>query len=354
MFRTPDGDPYAGGDVALARRFAVAMWLFGTLVMFVLQVFFPPTHQFGVWGWAMPVAGTTAAGIIVWVLADKRRHVGFDFLYVSQYIGLVCIAATHFLAGGRIAPYHELYMFQLIGAGLMHPPRRVMLFLVGVAAALFAPVAYAPSTSEPGEITTELFLWTGLALVLLVLMRAIRDQRLALQAEGDEARQLARVDALTGLGNRRAFDEALDAEMARARRADTPLSLIVADLNGFKEINDSHGHVAGDDCLRQAAEALRMGVRRPDWCFRWGGDEFALLLADADADAAGGLALRLEESVAASCTQPDGEPLTLTCGYATLDPAMSAAEAVARADAALLALKSHGRSGSVELPGAFA
>src|SRR5215210_6027456 len=116
MFRTPDGDPYAGGDVALARRFAVAMWVFGTLVMFALQVFFPPTHQFGAWGWAMPVAGTTAAAIIVWVLADKRRDVGFDFLYASQYVGLVCIAATHYLAGGRIAPYHELYMFQLIGA----------------------------------------------------------------------------------------------------------------------------------------------------------------------------------------------------------------------------------------------
>jgi diguanylate cyclase (GGDEF)-like protein len=305
-------EPYAGGDVALARRFAAAMWLFGTAVMFVLEAFFPPTHVFGAWGWAMPVAGALTALIIIRVLADKRLNVGFDFLYASQYIGLVCIAVTQFLAGGRIAPFHELYMFQLIGAGLMHPPRRVLVFFCAVAAALFAPVAYAPATSEPGEIATELFLWAGLAIVLLALMRAIRAQRLALRAEGDEARQLARVDALTGLGNRRAFDEALDAEMARARRAGTPLSLIVADLNGFKEINDSHGHVEGDDCLRQAATALRLGVRRPDWCFRWGGDEFALLLADADASAAGSLALRLEEAVAASCTQPNGEPLTLT------------------------------------------
>jgi diguanylate cyclase (GGDEF)-like protein len=354
MFRTPEGDPYAGGDIALARRFAAAMWVFGTVTMFVLQIFFPPTYQFGVWGWAQPVAGTLAAGIIVWVLADKRRDVGFDFLYVSQFIGLVCIAATQYLAGGRIAPFHELYMFQLIGAGLMHPPRRVMLFLVAVAGALYAPVIYAPSTSEPGEITTELFLWTGLAFVLLVLMRTVRDQRLGLKAEGDEARQLARVDALTGLGNRRAFDEALDAEMARARRGGTPLSLIVADLNGFKEINDSHGHVAGDGCLRQAADTLRACVRRPDWCFRWGGDEFAILLAGADAAAAGGLALRLEDSVASSCVQPDGSPLTLTCGHAALDPAMSAAEAVARADAALLALKSRGRSSLADFPRSLA
>ena len=347
-------DPYAGGDPALARRFGAAMWFFGTLVVVVLNIFFPPTKALGDAGWIVAGAGYVVSFGIVAVLADKRRDVGFDFLYYAGFVGVLLIALTQHGAGGRIAPYHELLMFQLIGAGLMHPPRRVLVFLCAVAAALFAPVFYAPATAEPGEVATELFLWTGLALVLLALMRAIRAQRLALRAEGDEARQLARIDALTGLGNRRAFDEALDAEMARARRADTPLSLIVADLNGFKEINDSHGHVAGDDCLRQAAEALRTSVRRPDWCFRWGGDEFALLLADADADAAGSLALRLEESVAAVCTQPDGEPLTLTCGHATLDPAMSAAEAVARADAALLALKSRGRSGSIELPGAFA
>jgi diguanylate cyclase (GGDEF)-like protein len=342
MFARSD-EPYAGGDPVLARRFAVVMWVFGTLVMFVLQAFFPPTVRFGAWGWAMPVAGTTVTAVIVWMLADKRRDIGFNFLYASQYIGLVCIAVTQFLAGGRIAPYHELYMFQLIGAGLMHPPRRVLVFLVAVAGALFAPVFYASATAEPGEIATELFLWTGLALVLLVLMRAIRAQRLALRAEGDEARQLARVDALTGLGNRRAFDEALDAELARARRGGTALSLIVADLNGFKEINDEHGHVRGDDCLRQAATALRSAVRRPDWCFRWGGDEFAILLAGADAEAAGSLAVRVEKAVARSCSRPGGGRLTLTCGHAALDSDMSAGEAVAQADAALLALKGSSR-----------
>jgi diguanylate cyclase (GGDEF)-like protein len=342
MFARSD-DPYAGADIALARRFAIAMWGFGMVVMYVLQIFFPPTHRFGAWGWALPVVGTVLAVAIAWVLADKRREIGFNFLYASQFIGLVVIAVTQYFAGGRIAPFHELYMFQLIGAGLMHPPRRVFLFLCAVAAALFAPVLYAPSTSEPGEIVTELFLWTGLALVLLVLMRAIRAQRLELRKEGDEARQLARVDALTSLGNRRAFDEALDAELARARRAGSALSLIVADLNGFKEINDQHGHVRGDDCLRQAANALRGAVRRPDWCFRWGGDEFAILLAGADADAAGALAERLEAAVARVCKRPDGGPLTLTCGHAVLDPDMSAAEAVARADAALLTLKGTSR-----------
>jgi diguanylate cyclase (GGDEF)-like protein len=234
-------------------------------------------------------------------------------------------------------------MFQLIGAALMHPPRRMLFFLGFVAAALFAPLLYAPSTAAPGEIVTELLLWTGLALLMMLLMRTLRSQRVGLKEEGDAARQLARVDALTDLGNRRAFDEALDAELARSRRASSALSLIVADLNGFKEINDRYGHVKGDDCLRSAAAALREAVRRPDLCFRWGGDEFAVLLTGVDATVARALAVRLEEAVAGTCRRPDGAPLTLTCGHAELDPDMSAAEGVARADATLLAMKARER-----------
>jgi diguanylate cyclase (GGDEF)-like protein len=178
-------------------------------------------------------------------------------------------------------------------------------------------------------------------------MRTIRAQR-------TDLRQLARVDALTGLGNRRAFDEALDAELARSRRAGSSLSLIVADLNDFKEINDRFGHVPGDDCLRQATAALRATVRRPDLCFRWGGDEFAILLPGADASAGAALAIRLESSVADSCSSPGGEPLTVTCGHAVLDATMSAADAVSRSDATLLAIKEHGRASAFAAPAALA
>jgi diguanylate cyclase (GGDEF)-like protein len=336
-------DPYVGADIALARRFAVGSWVFGTLVCIVLNIFFPPTRVLGDAGWLVAVGCYAVVLGFVAVIADKRREIGFDFLYMTAFVGTAMIAVTQHGAGGRIAPYHELYMFQLIGVGLVHPPRRVLAFLLFIAAAMFAPLAYAPATAEPGEITTQLFLWTGLALLMTLLMRTIRAQRFALQAEGDEARQLARVDPLTGLGNRRAFDEALDAELARARRAKTPLSLLVGDLDGFKAINDRYGHVVGDDCLREAATALRAAVRTPDLCFRWGGDEFAVLLTDADERVAQTLAARLEKAVAGSCSRPGGGQLTLTCGHAVLDPDMSAAEAVARSDAALLSLKQRDR-----------
>jgi diguanylate cyclase (GGDEF)-like protein len=332
-------DPYAGADIALARRFAVAMWAFGTLVVLVMEIFFPPTRVLGDAGWLVAAGGFLTSFAFVGILADKKRAVGFDFLYAAGFVGVALIALTQHGAGGRVAPYHELYMFQLIGAALMHPPRRVLGFLAFVAAAMFAPVLYANATSEPGEITTELLLWTGLSIVMMALMRTIRNQRLELRQEGDEARQLARVDALTGLGNRRAFDEALEAELARSLRAGSPVSLIVADLDGFKEINDRYGHVLGDDCLRQAAATLRGAVRRPDLCFRWGGDEFAILLTGADATVARALALRIENAVERSCSRPGGEPLTITCGDATLEADMTSQDAVARADLALLTLK---------------
>jgi diguanylate cyclase (GGDEF)-like protein len=343
-------EPYAGSDIALARRAALAMWSLCTLVVAVLEVFFPPTHSLGSAAWVLAGAELLVAIGIVRVLADKRRTVGYDFLNLIGLIGVLLLALIEYGAGGRAAPFHELYMFLLLGAALMHPPRRVLAFLVVMAAAMFAPEIYAPRSGDLGDIVAELVLWTVLSFVLMGLMKTIRTQRVDLRREGEAARRLARVDVLTGLGNRRAFDESLDAELARARRDGTPLSLIVADLNGLKDINDRFGHILGDDCLRQAAAALRGAVRRPDLCFRWGGDEFTILLTRVDATVSRALAIRLEAAVADVCSTPDDEPLTITCGNAMLDPLMSAAEAVARSDATLMALKGHGRVTAVAGP----
>jgi diguanylate cyclase (GGDEF)-like protein len=344
------GDPYAGADIGLARRFAVVSYLCGTLAVVVLSFFFPPTRVLGNAGWVVAAVCDAVMLGVIWAIADKRRAVGYDFLYKTGFVAVALIAITQHGAGGRVAPYHEVFMVQLIGAALMHPARRVVVFLTFVAAATAAPAVYAPATAQVGDIVTELLLWTGLALLMVALMQTIRSQRLALKRDGDAARLLARVDALTGLGNRRAFDEALDAELARARRASTPLSLIVADMNSFKEINDRYGHVRGDECLRSASDVLRESVRGPDLCFRWGGDEFAILLGGADAAAAAALAFRLEKVFAATCLRPDGAPLTLTCGHAGLDPNLNAAEAVARADATLLAMKARERKAPVPEP----
>src|SRR4051812_9815119 len=145
-------DPYAGADIQLARRFATGLWVFGTVVVAVLELFFPPVKVFGNAGWIVAAIGFVVAFAIVRVLADQRRQISFNFLFATQFVGLLLIALTQHGAGGRAAPYHELLMFQLTGAALMHPPRRVFVFLLAVAAAMFAPFVYAPATAEPGEI----------------------------------------------------------------------------------------------------------------------------------------------------------------------------------------------------------
>ena len=153
------------------------------------------------------------------------------------------------------------------------------------------------------------------------------------------AEDLARRDPLTGLGNRLNLEETLAVEVARARRQGTPLSLIIGDLDEFKEVNDRLGHGVGDDCLRQVASALVEASRTEDQCFRWGGDEFVVVLpATAEAEAA---EVRRRVCAAASevCAAPGERRVRLTCGTAELQPDDDVEDLLAKADDVLLAAK---------------
>ncbi len=131
---------------------------------------------------------------------------------------------------------------------------------------------------------------------------------------------LACQDALTGLGNRRHFDERLASELARATRSYAPLSLLFIDLDRFKALNDGAGHVAGDEALAWVGRFLGSTIRTSDVACRTGGDEFGILLPDTDADGATLMADRLRVALEGACDAPhlpDGTRIDLSIGTAT-------------------------------------
>src|SRR4051812_19071890 len=338
----PSHDPYAGGDLATARRLAAVLWRMSVALVIVLMPLAPPDVALGAAGWAIMAVSLGCALLAARRLADTSADVSWDELLAMSYIAVVQIAVAQWLAGrAGASAYGELYLLVCVYAGSVHPPRRVIGVVGAVAVASTLPLAYENlGGGQVGLSATRLLLWTGLAFVATGLMRAVRAQRLGLKSAGERAEQLARVDELTELPNRRAFEEALPVEISRARRFDAPLCLVMADLDGFKAINDEHGHLAGDECLRDVAEALRAELRQHDACFRWGGDEFALLMPETTRPEADAACERLTAAVALRCRAPGGVPVMLACAAAQVTDGMTGDDLTRSADAALLARKS--------------
>lgn len=186
---------------------------------------------------------------------------------------------------------------------------------------------------SPREWFTELVA----GLVIAALVRQVRNEHLAALA-------LSRTDALTGLGNRRAFADALEGECARARRSQQRLSLVCIDLDRFKEVNDRLGHEAGDRVLQQLAAAIGGTIRaRIDQGFRLGGDEFALLLPGSDAAAAAAVVTRIREHcIRLGGAWADG-PLDISSGIVEFDGREDADMLIRRADEAMYLHKARRR-----------
>jgi diguanylate cyclase (GGDEF)-like protein len=183
------------------------------------------------------------------------------------------------------------------------------------------------------------------------VVRARVRTQLTVKFQSDALRELTLTDGLTGVSNRRAFDERLETEWRRCVRAQVPIALVLIDIDHFKNYNDAYGHQAGDACLVKACAAMRRAAMRPqDLLARYGGEEFALLLPHEDVPGAEVVARRVLEEIAQLAIAHEGSPvsdrLTVSMGVASLTPrdSIAPADLVKLADSLLYEAKAQGRN----------
>jgi diguanylate cyclase (GGDEF)-like protein len=265
-------------------------------------------------------------------------------LYLGVVLGTVMISAGIYINGerdGGAAALNEVYyVWPVVFAAYYFPLRA----LVAELALVGACYAVALRIVDPGPIAPTRWL----IVVTMLVGVGILIGRLQARVEGLVTRlsDIARRDALTGLLNRRGFEERLEAELARATRAGRPVALILGDVDHFKTVNDELGHPAGDAALLRIAGVLEGIGRRSDTVARIGGEEFVFIVPDADAELAFELAERAR--LALERTFAD-EPVPLTASFGTVAfPAdgTTAASLLETADRALYAAKRGGRNRS--------
>ena len=296
-------------------------WAAGLVIACLLMIPSPPTAQLGQAGWiaAIGIQALSLSGWIALRLRPARR--------------LRRAPARHLAAPDRprgdavarrrlVAPYHELYLPALILGSAGLPLRRFAPFAAAVLVLALLPALYAPDRDGLVRMLTELAVWSFVIGALAVLMERIRGQA-----------RLARSDVLTQLGNRRALEEQFEVPRTAT------ITLGIGDLDGFKQVNDRHGHLAGDACLAEVGRTLAQHARAGDQVFRWGGDEFAVLLPGTPPEPAHQIFERLERAVADHVRDPDGTPIRITFGWAGGDGDTDLRTLTALADAALLSRK---------------
>jgi diguanylate cyclase (GGDEF)-like protein len=221
---------------------------------------------------------------------------------------------------GALVPVHDQQGRQVAGV------------IVGFPAALIAVEVRHMSALGAG--VGLLVLALGIAVLLIAMQRAENEAEMRTQAS---------TDGLTGVANRREFTRALDEEMAHARRHHLPLSIVSFDLDHFKRVNDTYGHLAGDEVLKAAALVVSGKIRSADRFARWGGEEFIVLTPNVPLDGACQLAERLRQALAHFDFDQAGH-VTASFGVASLRPSDDATSLVKRADDALYRAKRAGRN----------
>jgi diguanylate cyclase (GGDEF)-like protein len=321
------GRPLEGDDVLLR----CIPWLVAGLLAFSFLALLPDRLNW---------ANLVSVGLLVPVILASVPLVRWERLpYWVQAIPpmlpllmVLLIRSTH---DSPVAAYTPAVLLPVFWFAL-YGTRGQLLFVIGAVAAIFSLPTPAVS-GYPATVPAAGFLWATIAGAAGFTVSELVRQREGLQAE---MAQVARTDSLTGLPNRRAWDEALERELALADRSGSPVCAALLDLDRFKEFNDLNGHPAGDTHLKEAASMWRSRLRSADLIARYGGEEFAVLLTATGSREAFDVIETLRGCV------PRDE--TVSAGVAQWDGVETGIELFARADRALYEAKRGGRDRTIE------
>lgn len=326
-----------GADViVVARVVAVAV-----LAAFLVWVDVPYKGLCGV------VLALGALHHVAWwgIYVRGKRLITLGVARTTLLSDALAIGVAVLLTGGADSPVVLVWTPTVAVAGIWIGVRASIPVLGSVVAFLAASVVWDPGTTiEMTELQQGVFAAFILGLVVAHGGVVAARQRAALGAlEAANAR--ARQDPLTGLSNRTGFEEQLAAEFERAERYGHPLALAILDMDDFKVINDTRGHVAGDEVLIHIAEQLRSEMRQSDTAVRLGGEEFVMLLPETGEAEATALAERIRARIAASDATHGA---TISIGIASYPrSATGPRELVMNADSAMYAAKRLGKNRTV-------
>jgi diguanylate cyclase (GGDEF)-like protein len=272
-----------------------------------------------------------------WAVTTRWRRLFFTGWSMCT---LAVIAVSVALDGGSKSPLGVLLVLPMLFAALTYPPLDVGLIALASEVTFVVLVVSQPAPGASRSLVTGVMLALAGGISLMASVNRFVQERSRARL-ASRLHELATRDGLTSCLTYRAFREALEAEAARARRYSRPFSLIRADLDAFKTVNDTFGHDVGDAVLQGVAAAFRAGARAPDVVGRVGGDEFAILLPETSSIRAEQVARRLQQHVRGAQL-----PVEMTVSYGTatwFGPGDDLEDVIHRADQALYAAKHAGR-----------
>jgi diguanylate cyclase (GGDEF)-like protein len=324
--------------VTMARTFT---YLFGTgATLVLLSLLFPHSPGRDTTGLLITTLGAYLVAIGFLVAWDRLPLWAFE---ASPLAGTAVVSLAVYFSGPEAATAYALFYLwvALAACYFLRPP--VAFTHLGIASAAYALVLVVC----PGDVMLPGLTWamvTGTLAVLGILMTTLRGQ---LDQLVKQLAAAARTDSLTQLANRRELEERFAAELERSTRTARPLSIVVLDLDWFKEYNDRFGHSAGDRVLVLLAQALKRATRTSDVVARLGGEEFGVLAPETDETEAYLLSERLRAEVRSAFAR-ETEKMTISCGVASFPiHGITLGELLHAADRALYEAKESGRDRSV-------